>query len=273
MSTLSVETSSRGSSTSTSSPSSFSQRVTVPSVTDSPSSGIVTVWPSPPPPPEDFFGFSSAESSWASSPCAGSSAFSSCAGSSSAFSSCAGSSSAFSSSAGSLSSSESPESSDEPPSSSPMTARSPPTSTVSSSSARISCSTPATGEGISVSTLSVETSSSGSSTATSSPTPFSQRVTVPSVTDSPSSGIVTFSDIPCLLGRSLSGHCQPLRAHCPRSRRSRTTRGATAAPCSSQVCACSGLPARARWASPRASFWVGWAWMRAATSSGMASQL
>jgi hypothetical protein len=41
------------------------------------------------------------------------------------------------------------------------------------------------GEGISVSTLSVETSSSGSSTATVSPTCLSQRVTVPSVTDSP----------------------------------------------------------------------------------------
>ena len=50
---------------------------------------------------------------------------------------------------------------------------------------------PATGEGISVSTLSVETSRSGSSTATSSPSCFSQRVTVPSVTDSPSAGIFT----------------------------------------------------------------------------------
>src|SRR5690606_22200314 len=46
-------------------------------------------------------------------------------------------------------------------------------------------------EGISVSTLSVETSSSGSSTATSSPTCLSHRVTVPSVTDSPSAGRVT----------------------------------------------------------------------------------
>ena len=51
--------------------------------------------------------------------------------------------------------------------------------------------TPATGEGISVSTLSVETSSSASSTATLSPTFFNQRVTVPSVTDSPRAGIVT----------------------------------------------------------------------------------
>ena len=50
-------------------------------------------------------------------------------------------------------------------------------------------STPATGDGISVSTLSVETSSKASSTATVSPTFFNQRVTVPSLTDSPSAGI------------------------------------------------------------------------------------
>ena len=62
---------------------------------------------------------------------------------------------------------------------------------VSSSSARISSRVPATGEGTSVSTLSVETSSSGSSTSTSSPTLFSHWVMVPSVTDSPSSGMVT----------------------------------------------------------------------------------
>ena len=42
-----------------------------------------------------------------------------------------------------------------------------------------------------MSTLSVETSTSGSSTSTLSPTFLSQRVTVPSVTDSPSSGIST----------------------------------------------------------------------------------
>ena len=57
--------------------------------------------------------------------------------------------------------------------------------------------TPATGEGISVSTLSVETSNRASSTATVSPTCFNQRVTVPSVTDSPSAGIVT--TVPALL--------------------------------------------------------------------------
>ena len=49
---------------------------------------------------------------------------------------------------------------------------------------------PATGDGISVSTLSVETSRSASSIATESPTFFNQRVTVPSLTLSPSAGIV-----------------------------------------------------------------------------------
>ena len=52
-------------------------------------------------------------------------------------------------------------------------------------------SVPATGEGISVSTLSVETSTSGSSAATVSPTDLSQRLTVPSVTDSPRAGSTT----------------------------------------------------------------------------------
>ena len=72
-----------------------------------------------------------------------------------------------------------------------ITASSAPTATVESTATTIFCKIPATGEGISVSTLSVETSSSGSSTATMSPSFFNQRVTVPSVTDSPSAGIVT----------------------------------------------------------------------------------
>ena len=76
-----------------------------------------------------------------------------------------------------------------------MTASVAPTSTVSSSWTRICSSTPANGDGISVSTLSVEISSSGSSTSTVSPTFFSQRVTVPSVTDSPSAGSCTLSDM------------------------------------------------------------------------------
>ena len=50
---------------------------------------------------------------------------------------------------------------------------------------------PELGAGISVSTLSVETSSSGSSAETMSPMLFSQRVTVPSVTDSPRAGSTT----------------------------------------------------------------------------------
>jgi hypothetical protein len=54
---------------------------------------------------------------------------------------------------------------------------------------------PVAGDGISVSTLSVETSSSGSSAVTCSPSFFSQRVTVPSVTLSPSWGIDTATDM------------------------------------------------------------------------------
>ena len=66
-----------------------------------------------------------------------------------------------------------------------------PTATVESTGTSIDSKTPATGDGISVSTLSVETSNNGSSTATVSPTFFSHLVTVPSVTDSPRAGITT----------------------------------------------------------------------------------
>jgi hypothetical protein len=52
-------------------------------------------------------------------------------------------------------------------------------------------SVPATGEGTSVSTLSVLTSNSGSSAAIVSPTFLNQRVIVPSVTVSPNCGRVT----------------------------------------------------------------------------------
>ena len=71
-----------------------------------------------------------------------------------------------------------------------MSARRAPTATVVSTGTSIARSVPATGEGISVSTLSVETSRRASSTATESPTFLSQRVTVPSLTDSPRAGIV-----------------------------------------------------------------------------------
>ena len=86
---------------------------------------------------------------------------------------------------------------------SPITANRTPTSTVSPSGTRISVSTPAAGEGTSESTLSVDTSKSGSSRATSSPTPFIQRVIVPSVTVSPSCGIITSAKM-----ESPSGECE-----------------------------------------------------------------
>ena len=76
-----------------------------------------------------------------------------------------------------------------------MTASWAPTATVSSSSTAIERKIPDAGEGISVSTLSVDTSRSGSSTSTRSPSFFSQRVTVPSVTLSPSCGMDTETDI------------------------------------------------------------------------------
>ncbi len=65
------------------------------------------------------------------------------------------------------------------------------TSAISPAATRISTSTPATGEGISASTLSVEISSNGSSRPTESPTCFNHRATVPSAIDSPIWGITT----------------------------------------------------------------------------------
>jgi hypothetical protein len=76
-----------------------------------------------------------------------------------------------------------------------MTASCAPTATVSSSSTEMPRRMPDAGEGISVSTLSVDTSRSGSSTSTRSPSFFSQRVTVPSVTLSPSCGMDTETDM------------------------------------------------------------------------------
>src|SRR5918993_239873 len=66
-----------------------------------------------------------------------------------------------------------------------------PTSTVEPSETRNFWIVPATGEGNSALTLSVSTSARGSSISTSSPSDLSQRVMVPSVTLSPSCGIVT----------------------------------------------------------------------------------
>ena len=225
MSTLSVETSSSASSTSTESPGCLSHRVTVPSVTLSPSWGSVTSVPSP---EDSLVPAAGGCSGWALSSSAESSPESSSDSSldSSPESSSASSSStrprrpvlvglvravvlqpaveapsddsssadASSSGASSASSAESASSSSPPPSDSeesPTMASSAPTSTVSSSLTLISSRVPATGEGISVSTLSVETSSSASSTSTESPGCFSHRVTVPSVTLSPSCGSLT----------------------------------------------------------------------------------
>ena len=65
------------------------------------------------------------------------------------------------------------------------------TATVCPSCTLISASTPATGDGISASTLSVEISNSGSSRLTSSPTFLSHLLTVPSAIDSPIWGMRT----------------------------------------------------------------------------------
>ncbi len=63
--------------------------------------------------------------------------------------------------------------------------------TVSPSLTLISLTTPAIGDGISASTLSVEISNKGSSRSTGSPTFFSHRTMVPSATDSPICGMTT----------------------------------------------------------------------------------
>ena len=70
-----------------------------------------------------------------------------------------------------------------------------PTETVSPSGTRISVTVPLTGEGTSESTLSVETSNRTSSSATASPTRLCHFVIVPSVTVSPSCGIVMSANV------------------------------------------------------------------------------
>jgi hypothetical protein len=64
--------------------------------------------------------------------------------------------------------------------------------TVAPSWTLISISVPATGEGISASTLSVEISKIGSSRLTASPTFFNHLVIVPSAIDSPICGMMTW---------------------------------------------------------------------------------
>ena len=182
VSTLSVETSSSASSAATESPMAFNQRVTVPSVTLSPSAGSTTGVIRP-------LLVGAAGAATGSGVAAGAGVATT--GLTSVPASEATSSVPMTASAPAMTASAP---------ASEMTASAPPTRTTASSPAMISVSTPLTGEGISVSTLSVETSSNGSSAVTVSPTAFSQRVTVPSVTLSPSWGIDTVvATVPLLL--------------------------------------------------------------------------
>ena len=83
-----------------------------------------------------------------------------------------------------------------------------PTGTVWSASTRISAIVPATGDGTSASTLSVEISTSGSSTATESPALTRHSRIVPSATESPISGKVTSTSSPS--GSSGAAGADPL---------------------------------------------------------------
>ncbi len=137
-----------------------------------------------------------------------------------------------------------------------------PTSTVSPSWARISARNPATGEGTSESTLSVDTSNSTSSMATGSPTCLNHLVMVPSVTVSPSWGMVTSA-----ISASLS--C--------RSNRSFVSIGRSPSAVALARTACADQPWRLRpvrlnTVSPNSSDRVGWGWMNRETSSTVASQ-
>ncbi|CAB4724174.1 unannotated protein [freshwater metagenome] len=173
VSTLSVETSRSASSTATESPTFLSQRVTVPSLTDSPSAGIVMTVP-----PPDAAGATTGAAG------GGVGATGAAMGAATTGAATGAATTGAATGAGA-----------EAPALSAITASSAPTATVWSTPTTIFVRIPATGEGISVSTLSVETSRSGSSTATMSPSFLSQRVTVPSLTLSPRAGIVTENDI------------------------------------------------------------------------------
>ena len=170
-STLSVDTSNSGSSNATSSPTALNHVPIVPSVTDSPSFGIVTSKTSPvadgeksassvvgpsDPPTDGADGSLSDRPPAAATPCA-------------AEGSRFGTVAPFP----------------------PIRMIAAPTETVSPSCARTSRTTPSYELGTSVSTLSVDTSNSGSSNSTSSPTFLKKVPITPSVTDSPNFGRVT----------------------------------------------------------------------------------
>src|SRR5579884_3604303 len=92
-----------------------------------------------------------------------------------------------------------------------MTASRVPTSTVSPSGTRISVTTPAAGEGTSESTLSVDTSKRTSSSSTGSPTFFIHLVMVPSVTVSPSWGMVMSANVQTSSGQGEDRLAERLR--------------------------------------------------------------
>jgi hypothetical protein len=79
------------------------------------------------------------------------------------------------------------------------------TGTVSPSLTEMSSTTPAAGDGISASTLSVEISNNGSSRSTASPTFLIHRTMVPSAIDSPIWGITTGVDIGLSSGSKAPG--------------------------------------------------------------------
>src|SRR4051812_4788867 len=84
-----------------------------------------------------------------------------------------------------------------------MRARTTPTSTVSPGCTRISATRPEAGDGISVSTLSVETSPIDSSASPQPPTRLRHSTIVPSATETPICGIVTSTAVE-LVGEELT---------------------------------------------------------------------
>ena len=161
----------------------------------------------------------------------------------------------------------------------PIRARTWPTSTTSPSPARISVTTPATGAGTSESTLSVEISKRISSTSTGSPTCLNQRMIVPSVTVSPNWGMVTSTTDPASTKPRLRlpDFALPDRFDRPKLA-GPTRRGQPGPPDRSKFDRAVAQPCRDRpvndsTLSPNSSLRVGWGWMKAATSSAVASQL
>ena len=170
---MSVDISTIASSNTTESPTFFNQRVTVPSVTDSPNAGNKTFTVDPLA-AGAATGFATTGSGFGAGGGVWTTGFVT---TGSGFGASGGVCTTGAAGAGALGVADP---------ASPITAITPPTGITESCAALISNKTPATGEGISVSTLSVETSTMASSTLITSPTFFNQRVTVPSVTDSPS---------------------------------------------------------------------------------------